>query len=613
MRRCRLVLAIVLINLVLLAGFALASAPSPTRNGSSGPYERDPSGGPLVAGQSISPAVVAAPVDGNYLHNGGMEGTFSYRHDPYTGIWAGELEVADGWELWYDNRQQCPPDQPDCNPLSYNRRPEYKPERGTARVRTGQASQKFFTTYGTHTAGLYQVLEVPPGSWVRFSIWVWVWSSNRDNPQYSFVPGAYHVSVGLDPEGGDDWRSERIQWTTPEVAYDQWVPLEIEGYTASGQISVWTQGAPLYPVKHNDSYWDDARLVVLPGTPDPTPTPSPTATPYPTPAATPPGGEPPPCSIWRPAWSASFAADLADWHWDAGLGRVVPLGSQLLLTNRETPADAFALAWLAQPLPAAGDYQLSLRVAFPSATAYGTTVGVGSHPYDGQRTLAGSHDRYGLENILRIHQSTAHFRIDLLGQTYWHGQPRDSTPHHVTLDVRETPYGPIAYTLAVDGVEVGRAVSYWRPQSLYAGNPVVMWHSGYWTEVRLDEVSLLSCINYSHAYLPLALRDYGVVPTFTPIVPTIPPDTATPTNTATLTVMPSLTPSMTATATATPTVTLMPSVTPGANLEQDVTQGVTQGVTPDVTLVPYDREDRSRAPSEESIPSATPAGDASLP
>jgi hypothetical protein len=606
-RRCRLALVIMLTNLVLLAGFALASSPSPTRERPTDRLQRDPSGEVFITDQGRYVAA-AVSADGNYLRNGGMEGSFSYRHDPYTGIWAGELEVADGWGLWYDNNQQCPPDQPDCNPLSYNRRPEYKPERGTARVRTGQASQKFFTTYGTHTAGLYQVLEVPPGSWVRFSIWVWVWSSNRDNPQYSFVPGAYRVSVGFDAEGGNDWRSTRIQWTKPVVAYDQWVPLEIEGYTASGRISVWTRGAPLYPVKHNDSYWDDARLVVLPAPPDPTPT-LPTATPYPTPAATPPGGEPPPCSLWRPAWSASFAADLADWHWDAGLGRVVPLGSQLLLTNRETPADAFALAWLAQPLPEVGDYQLSLRVAFPSATAYGTTVGVGSHPYEGQRTLAGSPDRYGLEDILRIHQSTAHFRIDLLGQTYWHGQPGDSTPHHVTLDVRETPYGPIAYTLTVDDVEVGRAVSYWRPQSLYAGNPVVMWHSGYWTEVRLDEVSLSSCINYSHAYLPLALRNYGVVPTATPVVPTIPPDTATPTNTATPmdtatpTVMPSLTPSMTAT--ATPTVTLMPSVTPEPDLGQ--------GVTPSVTLVPYDREDRSRAQPEESIPPATPAGDNQLP
>jgi hypothetical protein len=510
----------------LLAGFALASTPSPTPHASSGYHQRGPSGNPIVAERGIYPAAVAVSVDGNYLRNGDMEGTFSYRHDPYTGIWAGELEVADGWGLWYDNRQQCPPDQPDCNPLSYNRRPEYKPERGTVRVRTGQAAQKFFTTYGTHIAGLYQVLEVPPESWVRFSIWVWVWSSNRDNSQYSFQPGAYGVSVGLDNEGGSDWRSGRIEWTTPVVAYDRWIPLEIEGYTASGRISVWTRGAPLYPVKHNDSYWDDAALVVLPGPPDPTPTPLPPATPYPTPAATPPGGEPAPCDLWQPSWSASFAADMADWHWDAGLGRVMPLGSHLLLANGDAPADAFALVWLARSLPAAGDYRLALRVAFPSVTGYGTTVGVGSRPYEGQRTLAGSPDREGLEDILRIHHSTAQFRIDLLGQTYWQGQPMDSTPHDIALDIRKTPYGPNAYTLSVNGAEVGRGVSYWRPQSLYAGNPVVVWHSGYWTEIRLDEVSLLTCVDglveSPGVYLPLVLRQYG-------IVPTVPPATATPT------------------------------------------------------------------------------------
>ena len=71
------------------------------------------------------------------------------------------------------------------------------------------------------------------------------------------------MTVGIDPTGGTDWRSGDIIWRNAITRHDQWVYLELEAYTSSGEISVWTRGSQVWPVKHNDSYWDDAQLEVL--------------------------------------------------------------------------------------------------------------------------------------------------------------------------------------------------------------------------------------------------------------------------------------------------------------------------------------------------------------
>jgi len=232
----------------------------------------------------------------NPLQNADFDGSYSPRVDPYAPEEGpkGELTVADGWELWYDNV----PGQG-----GYNHRPEYKPEDaylyGRRRVRSGRFAQKFFTTYATHTAGLYQRVPVPEGSEVVFSIWVQVWSSSYGDPNESRDPGNYRISVGIDPFGGTDWRSEAIIWSEPVIIYDEWVKLSISAVAQANHVTLFTKGAPEWPVRYNDSYWDDARLIIqlpfkvfLPlvsknyGTPLPTWTPTPTSTATPTPTET---------------------------------------------------------------------------------------------------------------------------------------------------------------------------------------------------------------------------------------------------------------------------------------------------------------------------------------
>ena len=450
----------------------------------------------------------------------GDQTEFAAQVDPYSGEEAGQLRLADGWTPWYYNVHECPANDPTCDPLSYNRRPEFKRESSSGRARSGDSAQKMFTSWGTHLAGFSQSVEVPPDSWVRFSAWVWVWSSHRDVPEHSFLPGDYGVSLGIDPLDGDAWDSASIQWSVPITRYDQWVPLSVTAHITSERISVWTRAAQRYPVEHNDSYWDDASLVVLDGPPEPTPTPTVTRTPAPTPDATPIGYAPKGCSLWETLWIDAFSTNgAAGWASDPIEGGGIDLSAGTLwLRNTQARAEAFPVAWLTRPWPE-GELRLSFRFAFDAHSAYGTTIGVGSEPYTGERTLAGAPDPYGIEDILRIHHRAGpepRFGVDLLGEAVWEGIPGDSGWHLVSLVLSER-----AYTVFVDGDEMGRATSHWRPASMYVGNPVIVWQKGTWTQVAIDDVRLETCTNAQ--WIPLvAQSDDVIAPTVTPS-PTINP------------------------------------------------------------------------------------------
>lgn len=472
----------------------------------------------------------------NLLTNPDFEGDFIPREDPYTEILANELGVAEGWEPWYDNSSGCPSYDPQCeDPDWYNVRPEYKAEEGTSRVRSGDKGQKFFTSYGTHTAGFYQTVEVPPDSWARFSIWTQVWSSDRDIPEHSFLPGYYRLSVGIDPTGGTDWQSEDILWSEPTVRHDEWVQLQIEAYSESGEISVWTRGAPIWAVKHNDSYWDDAELIVLDEAPEPTPTPSPTSTPYPTPQPTPADHVSDPCWRWDTIWEDNFEkSELVDWDQDAAEGSIDVEAGALWLQNGPSPYKTFPLAWSEHSWPAEGDLRLSFRFTYDDVTAYGSTISVGSAPFDGRRIPAGAEgtkkfeeilrSRYhtstsdmdltpddvqctldkekpqGMEDILRIHHREEEYSIQLLGETIWQGTPGDEEWHDLSLELVGA-----TYIVSLDDVEIGRDVSHWRPRSLYLGNPMIVWNRGQWTEVAIADVRLERC-EMRMPWLPLIMR-----------------------------------------------------------------------------------------------------------
>jgi hypothetical protein len=229
-----------------------------------------------IRGEAWVHRVEVIPDDGNLLANPGMEGTFTERG-------AGEIKVAEDWHPFYKNG----PGQGE----GYNRRPEWKPYDlaafGPRQVHSGRYSQVWFSTYSTHTGGVYQRVPATPGDVLLLTAWSRAWSSTQDDPDVS-AGGAYHTSVGIDPTGGTDWTAPGVIWSEEIRYHDAWVRHVLRLETQADHVTVFLKGRAEWRVKHNDVSWDDVSLVVTGGT-APTPTPTPTEVPSatPTPTATP--------------------------------------------------------------------------------------------------------------------------------------------------------------------------------------------------------------------------------------------------------------------------------------------------------------------------------------
>jgi hypothetical protein len=229
---------------------------------------------PLVSLGAFLPSAVAnSPRQGgNLLHNGDFEGGFSQRQAP-------EIVVANGWEAWWQAGTSEEQEQ------GYLKRPEYKPDGS----RASGTQQKFFNSFATHNAGIYQRVSVREGSQLALTARVYVWSSSYDDLSQSVDPGNYEVMVGIDPTGGTDPLSDTVVWSAPQMIYDQWIDLGVNATAQADTVTIFLRGTVEYRVKNNNSYWDDAILTALDSTTTPTHTPTPTATPTdtPTPTATP--------------------------------------------------------------------------------------------------------------------------------------------------------------------------------------------------------------------------------------------------------------------------------------------------------------------------------------
>ncbi len=194
------------------------------------------------------------------LVNGDFEGAFTQREAP-------EIVVAYGWHAWWN---------PDWRPeegveAGHGLRPEFKPD--TERPPSGTC-QKFFSTYGTHDAGLYQRIRVGKGAEVTFSAEAYVWSSSKDNLSKSEEDGLYRVAVGIDPYGGKDPLNDRVIWSgkpksgaeydgeNETETNDRWTRLSVSATAKADVITVFLRGHAKWRVKHNDSYWDNCQLEV---------------------------------------------------------------------------------------------------------------------------------------------------------------------------------------------------------------------------------------------------------------------------------------------------------------------------------------------------------------
>ena len=211
---------------------------------------------------TVLPTHTPTPIpDVNLLCNPSFEGEYHPYNDG-SQIWNTAM-VAGCWTPWWVRQ---PPDAPAWQ----YRMPEWKNAAPYSyRIHSGNAAQQWFTFYGTHRGGIYQVVRsslLHDGACVSFSAWVQVWSSSYDDPYVSQSHGNVLVRLGIDPYGGADASSSDVIWQDfrpyEDYMYDRYNHLSVDAVAHSNTITVFVWTEPEWAVKHNDIYIDDAELVL---------------------------------------------------------------------------------------------------------------------------------------------------------------------------------------------------------------------------------------------------------------------------------------------------------------------------------------------------------------
>lgn len=132
--------------------------------------------------------------------------------------------------------------------------------------RSGPSSQAIGAQYMPWHGGVMQTVSVAPGTRLRFSVWARAYISNEDLPAPSYGGWRPRLQVGIDPEGKGLWYDPGIVWSMPVNELDDWVQLWVEATAgSSGKVTVFVSAnlSGQVPLKHNDVWFDDARLEVV--------------------------------------------------------------------------------------------------------------------------------------------------------------------------------------------------------------------------------------------------------------------------------------------------------------------------------------------------------------
>jgi len=199
----------------------------------------------------------------NVLQNGGFEGAYS--------AWSGipQLQMPVGWTPWWADNSAGDPDWA-------NHRPEWKPAEGIyypTRVHSGERAIQWFKSYATFWAGAYQQVNVPENAQLRFSAYGFGWSCDDwdlCSDASSHNPANMRMRIGIDPTGGTNPWSPSIVWSPTASPVWAWEYFQVEAAAQGGTVTVFLYSNPDWPRQNQDSYFDDASLVVIGDAPPPT-------------------------------------------------------------------------------------------------------------------------------------------------------------------------------------------------------------------------------------------------------------------------------------------------------------------------------------------------------
>lgn len=169
-------------------------------------------------------------------------------------------QVAQGWSPWNIGGGQS---------ASENVQPEYYPASdvtnglGVPRIRGGSDAQQYHSFFATHDGGVFQrVTGITKGAQLRFSAYIYVWSSTFDDVNKSEGDGSIVVEVGIDPTGGTSGDSTSIVWSAPAIQYDSYNEYSVTATAQENAVTVFVRSTVSTPVKNNNIYVDDASLTI---------------------------------------------------------------------------------------------------------------------------------------------------------------------------------------------------------------------------------------------------------------------------------------------------------------------------------------------------------------
>ncbi|MBN2392245.1 MAG: hypothetical protein JXR84_16070 [Anaerolineae bacterium] len=219
----------------------------------------------------------------------GQEGNACQVHRP-DGVYQlarGEVDKPREWTVFYlHDKGFRPPWDVDnydgwCEP-EVKIIPKQFPFLDPPRISEGSYAIKFFTMWRIHRAGLFQKVRVNAGDRLRFTIDAHAWSSTDDNPQTSDGVGDgdffalegtatddaqrnVTFKVGIDPTGGTDPFADAVIWGKGAHVYNAYHALPaVEAVAQDQYVTVFVIDQVLWRFKHNDVYFDNARLEVVP-------------------------------------------------------------------------------------------------------------------------------------------------------------------------------------------------------------------------------------------------------------------------------------------------------------------------------------------------------------
>jgi LysM repeat protein len=226
---------------------------------------------PLAGQWSVAGAAPLQQGD-NLLQNPSFEGAYS--------AWNGipQLQMPVGWTPWWT-------DPSPGDPEWANHRPEWKPAEAAyypTRVHSGERALQWFKSYATYWAGAYQRVTVPQNAQLRFSVFGLAWSCadwEMCKDASSYDPANMRMQIGIDPTGGTNPWAPVVVWSNGFSPVWGWEYMEVQAAAQGNQVTVFLSSHPDWPKQNQDTYFDDASLVVVGTAPPPPPAPAPTQAP----------------------------------------------------------------------------------------------------------------------------------------------------------------------------------------------------------------------------------------------------------------------------------------------------------------------------------------------